>query len=76
MPQQININDIILCAAIIDAATQRGLFKAEELSNVAGLYDRLKGFIDDTPKDEAKPRVKYNPPVKIPSDRSTDRKKK
>ena len=30
---------------IIEACTQRGAFRAEELSNVGAAYDRLKAFL-------------------------------
>jgi hypothetical protein len=37
--------DLVFTLQIIEACTQRGAFKAEELSNVGAAYDRLKAFL-------------------------------
>jgi hypothetical protein len=39
------ITDLVFTLQIIEACTQRGAFKAEELSNVGAAYDRLKAFL-------------------------------
>jgi len=50
-PTQVNdvptfgLNDLVLLLQVIEACAQRGAFKAEELSNVGGCYDRLRVFL-------------------------------
>lgn len=46
-PQQpsFGLTDLVFTLQIIEACTQRGAFKAEELSNVGAAYDRLKAFL-------------------------------
>jgi len=44
----LSLQDLLLVAQIIQVATQRGTFKAEELSNIGGLYDRLIAFLNAT----------------------------
>jgi hypothetical protein len=40
-----NLQDLIFVLQIIEACTQRGSFRAEELTTVGSVYDRLKGFL-------------------------------
>jgi hypothetical protein len=42
---QLTMQDLLLCAQIIQLTTQRGAFKAEELTQVGGLFDRLTTFL-------------------------------
>lgn len=42
---QLQIADLLLTAQLIQLTTQRGAFKAEELSQVGGLYDRVVAFL-------------------------------
>ena len=44
-PQSITISDLDQIKQIIDVATQRGAFRAEELSHVGAVYDRLVAFL-------------------------------
>jgi hypothetical protein len=44
----LSLQDLLLVAQIIQVSTQRGAFKAEELSNIGGLYDRLIAFLNAT----------------------------
>jgi len=37
--------DLVFTLQIIEACTQRGAFRAEELSNVGAAYDRLRAFL-------------------------------
>ena len=37
--------DLVFTLQIIEACTQRGAFRADELSNVGAAYDRLKAFL-------------------------------
>ena len=41
----IGVNDLEACVKIIDACTQRGAFKGEELVSVGNIRDRLSAFI-------------------------------
>lgn len=39
------INDLIFTLQVYEAASQRGTFRADELSNVGAVYDRLRAFL-------------------------------
>jgi len=39
------IQDLIFTLQVYEAATQRGAFRADELSNVGAVYDKLKAFL-------------------------------
>jgi len=39
------LNDLVFTLQIIEACTQRGAFRADELSNIGAAYDRLKAFL-------------------------------
>jgi hypothetical protein len=43
---QLKIQDLTLCAQIIQLSAQRGAFKAEELTQVGGVFDRLVAFLE------------------------------
>lgn len=42
----LTVQDLILVAQIIQTTSTRGAFRAEELSNVGGLYNKLIGFLE------------------------------
>ena len=46
-PQQtsLQLSDILLCAQVIQLASSRGAFRAEELSMVGAMYDKLTTFL-------------------------------
>jgi hypothetical protein len=44
-PNELNIQDLALARAVIELATERGTFKANELANVGALYNKLDGFL-------------------------------
>lgn len=44
----LNIQDLVNVLQVINTCTQRGAFKADELSGVGGLYDRLNAFVQST----------------------------
>jgi hypothetical protein len=47
------ISDIASLLQIVEVVSQRGAFRAEELSSVGALYDKVKGFIvANTPATE------------------------
>lgn len=39
------IQDLLFTLQVYEACSQRGAFRAEELSNVGAVYDRLKLFL-------------------------------
>jgi hypothetical protein len=43
---ELNINDLIAMRSLIDVVTQRGAFKATELSGVGTLFDKLNRFLE------------------------------
>lgn len=42
---QLQISDLVLVAQVIQLTTQRGAFRADELTQVGGLYDRIVAFL-------------------------------
>jgi len=56
METNITINDIIMMVNIIDACSERGAFKGNELASVGTLRDKLATFVrENKPEDETKP---------------------
>lgn len=49
----LNIQDLVGLKSIVDVATQRGAFRANELEAVGKLYNRLEKFIQSVSKKEA-----------------------
>lgn len=43
--EELTIQDLAMARAIIEMATERGAFKAAELSNVGALYNKLDSFL-------------------------------
>ena len=43
----VTINDIAFLVQIVEIVAQRGAFKAEELSTVGAVYDKVKAFISN-----------------------------
>lgn len=43
---QLSLQDIAFVAKIIDAATQRGAIRAEEMEEVGGVYKRLVAVVE------------------------------
>ena len=48
----LTLNDLLAMRNIIDAVTQRGAFKANELSSVGVLYDKLNAFLEASQKQK------------------------
>lgn len=44
----LTLQDLLLTAQIIQLTTQRGAFRAEELAQVGGLYNKLIAFLEST----------------------------
>jgi hypothetical protein len=42
----LNINDLAALRGIVDVASQRGAFKANELEAVGKIYNKLSAFLD------------------------------
>jgi hypothetical protein len=47
-PAGLNIQDLISLLSIVDVASRRGAFRAEELSSVGSVYDKVSGFLKST----------------------------
>jgi hypothetical protein len=58
-PTQLQLSDLLLCAQAIQLASQRGAFRAEEFTQVGGLFDRITAFLKESgalqPAASAKP---------------------
>lgn len=52
-PADLNIQDLVGLKSVVDVATQRGAFRANELEAVGKLYNRLEKFIESVSKKEA-----------------------
>jgi hypothetical protein len=50
---ELNLNDLMSVKNLIDIVTARGVFKANELSSVGVLYDKLSAFLDAVAKQQA-----------------------
>jgi hypothetical protein len=57
---QLQLADLLACIQIIQVASQRGAFKAEEFTQIGGVHDRIMGFLKssgaiktDAPADES-----------------------
>ena len=44
---ELNIHDLALARAVIELATERGTFKANEMANVGALYNKLDAFLKE-----------------------------
>jgi hypothetical protein len=44
----LNIQDIVGLLSIVDVASRRGAFRAEELSSVGQVYDKVSAFLKST----------------------------
>jgi hypothetical protein len=44
----LQLNDLLLTAQVIQLASSRGAFRAEELTEVGGLYDRIVAFLKES----------------------------
>lgn len=56
-PQQqgadLNISDLVALKSILEVASQRGAFKANELEAVGRTFNKLNGFLESVAKKEA-----------------------
>lgn len=44
----LNLADLVNVIQVLNTCSQRGAFRADELSSIGGLYDRLYAFLDST----------------------------
>ena len=51
----LNINDLLGAVKIIDACSERGAFRGNELANVGAVRDRLEAFAQDNMPAEPEP---------------------
>jgi hypothetical protein len=49
---ELNINDLAAMRSLIEVVSQRGAFKAAELSGVGMLFDKLNTFLDAVAKQQ------------------------
>lgn len=59
---ELNLNDLSAMRNLIDVVTQRGAFKANELSAVGVLYDKLNAFLEAS-QAQAQPQPAAEPEV-------------
>ncbi len=50
----LNISDLIALKTIVEVASQRGAFKANELEGVGKTYNKLNSFLETVAKKETK----------------------
>ncbi len=50
----LNISDLIALKSVVEVASQRGAFKANELEGVGRVYNKLSTFLDSVAKKEGK----------------------
>lgn len=47
-PVQLQLSDLLLAAQVIQLASSRGAIKAEEMTQVGGLYERIVTFLQSS----------------------------
>lgn len=52
--QQLSLSDLIVLKQIVEVASERGAFKADELSHIGQLYDRLRAFLEQAVPQDSK----------------------
>jgi hypothetical protein len=48
----LNLNDLAAIRSVLDVASQRGAFKANELEAVGKIYNKLNNFLESVAKKE------------------------
>ena len=64
---QITVQDLAGIKSIIEAACQRGAFRAEEMKPIGELYDRLAGFLSAVQPQVTPPDQEGIAPITEPS---------
>ena len=49
---ELNLNDLLAVRNLIEVVTQRGAFRANELSAVGALFDKLNAFLEESKKPQ------------------------
>jgi hypothetical protein len=44
-PVQLQLSDLLLCAQALQLASTRGAFRAEEFTQIGGVFDRITAFL-------------------------------
>lgn len=52
---ELNLNDLVAMRNLIDVVTQRGAFKANELSAAGQLFDKINAFLEAAQAAQPKP---------------------
>lgn len=52
-PVELTLNDLVAMKSLIELVTQRGAFKASELSSVGVLFDKLNTFLTEAQKSQS-----------------------
>ena len=68
-PQQtsLQLSDILLCAQVIQLASSRGAFRAEEFSQIGSVYDRVIAFLKDSGALQPAPSADATPAADAPA---------
>lgn len=61
----LTINDLTLTLQVIQVATSRGAFKADELTPIGGLYDRLFKFLEGAGAISTTPETPESPVTEV-----------
>ncbi len=56
-PVDLNLNDLAAMRNILEVVTQRGAFKANELTSVGTLFDKLNSFLAAAQAQQPQPKV-------------------
>ena len=66
--EELTITDLALARAVIETATDRGTFKANELAQVGALYNKLDSFLKQVEEhQEAAQAAATTPPPTAPA---------
>ena len=62
VPAELTINDLNAIKTIIDVASTRGAFRANEMESVGKVFNKLNSFLESvTPKQPAEGETAQNP---------------
>ena len=61
----LTVQDLILTLQVIQVASSRGAFKADELSAIGGLHDRVFKFLESTGAITANPPAAATPTPEV-----------
>lgn len=68
-PASLTVQDLANLRNIIDIASQRGAFRANEFTVVGAIYTKLSSFIETVaPAPEGAPAQKEGAPVEVPGE--------